>query len=185
MWSVSVFQLLWGGIKPVPEGEISQWKSWLDFQLQLWTNSLTSYRESKNILIQNCQNSAFQSFYFFVSIILDLLSWCRPLAMDEYLSSSLLALWKLNQWGKNFFSIFCFPFFFPFHLTSSRQFFTSPPGCCTVMNSKCISVRMNSPALHHSILIILMLVSSWTFGQRALPCRYHGYHCGAFSLLER
>lgn len=151
--------------------------------MQLWTNSLTSYRESKNILIQNCQNSPFQSFYFFVSIILDLLSCCRPLAMDEYLFSSLLALWKLNQWGKNIFPYFA-SLFFPFPLTSSRQFFTSPPDCCTMMNSKCISVRMNSPALHHSILII-MLVSSWTFGQRALPCRYHGYHCGAFSLLER
>lgn len=80
--------------------------------MQLWTNSLTSYRESKNILIQNCQNSPFQSFYFFVSIILDLLSCCRPLAMDEYLFSSLLALWKLNQWGKKYFSIFCFALFF-------------------------------------------------------------------------
>lgn len=89
---------------------------WVHFQLQFQTSSLTSCRESKNILTHNCRNSVFQSFYFFVSITLDLLSHCRPLALDEYFSSSMLSLWKQNQWKMCIFPYLTSIPFCPFHL---------------------------------------------------------------------
>lgn len=167
------------GLSQCQLAKIPQWENRVYCQLQLQACSLTSYGEHKNTMTHNCQNSVFQSFYFFVPIISDLLSHCRPLAMDESLFSSMLSVWKQNQWGKKkcIFSHSAFPFFCPFSFPS--QFSTSAPACWTMINSKYISERQDeqpSPSqLQHPCSLASFHLNVWT-EQAAATSRYHGAH---------